>query len=131
MRKKNWVMAKSATLELGGQVVAVGRPVGRARVQLGMGGHADREAADGLGQLDQLEGVARARPRLGGLDGRVAAERQHVLDAGLAVVDEDLGQLEPAVGDAGEVRHGRERRGAQHADHEVVGAPARLRPPRR
>ena len=43
-----------------------------------VGRHADREATDGPGQLDELRGVGQlARPRLGIL-GRVAAERHEV-----------------------------------------------------
>ena len=58
-------------------------------------------------ELDQVERERELARPFGGLDRRVAAESEHVLDSGLAVVDEDLGELEPAVRDAREVGHRR------------------------
>ena len=55
--KKNWVTAKSARGQLGGQVVAVAGRIGRERMAAGLGRDPDREPPDGGGQLHQLGGV--------------------------------------------------------------------------
>ena len=114
--------------ELGGQEVAVRLHVGRRRVAGGMGGDADREAADRPGQLHELDGVEElAGP--GRRVGRGVAPQGHeVLHARLAERHQDLGELQPGVGHADEVGHRGEGGGAQHAGHQVVGALARLPP---
>src|SRR5439155_7244969 len=80
-------------VQLGGQMVAVRLTVGRARVELGVGGDADREAADGPGQLDELDGVVQLGKTRFRFGRGIATEGEHVLHAGLAVRDQDLGQL--------------------------------------
>ena len=55
-----------------------------------MGGDADREVADLAGQLDQVDRVGELRGRQVGVVGDVAAEGHDVLDAGVAVVLQDL-----------------------------------------
>ena len=65
--KKNCVTPKSASSELGGQVIPVALEVGRAGMARRVRGHADREAADGLGQFDQLGGIG----QLPGAGGRI------------------------------------------------------------
>ena len=59
--------------------------------------------------------------------GRVAAEGHQVLHAGLAQVDQDLGQLEAGVGHADEVGHGDEVGGPQHPGDQVDGPLAATR----
>ena len=80
-----------------------------------------RASCDQLGRVGQL-----ARPGVG-IGGRVAAERHQVLDARLAQRHQDVGQLQPGVGHADEVRHRVEACRVQHPRDEVEGALPRLR----
>ena len=94
----------------------------------GVGRHPDREPADGPGQLHQLDGVGQLALGGVGIGRRIAAEGHEVLDARLAELDQDLRQLQPGVGHADQMGHRGEAGGAQHPDHQVVGALAG-RPP--
>ena len=81
--KKNWVTPKSASSSLAARWSRSLGQVRRAGVAGRVGRHADGEAADGPGQLDQLRGVGQlAGPGVGVL-GRVTAERHQVLDPAL------------------------------------------------
>ena len=124
------MIAEVGQLQLGGQEVAVARRCSGERGMAGrMGRHADREAADGAGQLDQLGGVGELAGAGVGIGRGVAAQGHEVLHAGLAQRDQDVGQLEAGVGHADQVGHRVERRRVQHAGDQVEGALARL--PRR
>ena len=81
--KKNWVTAKSASASLAARWSRSLDRSGRERMAGRVGRHPDREAADGPGQLDELDGVA-SSPGRRRAPGRVAAERHQVLDPGLA-----------------------------------------------
>ena len=120
--KKNWVTPKSASSSLAARKSRSLPVLGRAGMPGRVGRHPDREAADGPGQLDQLDGVGQLTGPGLGIGGRVAAERHEVLDAGLAQRDQDVGQLQPGVGHADEMRHRVERRRVQHAAHQVERA---------
>ncbi len=114
--------AEVGHLQLGGQEVTVALGARRPGMSGRMGRHADREPADGPGQLHQLGGVGQL-PRAGaGVRRGIAAERHQVLHARLAQRDQDVGQLQPAVGHADQVRHRIERGGVQHAAHQVERA---------
>ena len=121
-------MAKSATSSLRARWSRSVARSGERGWSSGWAATPTENPPDRVGQLDQVEREGELACAVGGLDGRVSAEGEHVLDAGLAVVDQDLGQLQAAVHDAGEVRHRGEGGGAQHPDHQIVGAPARLAP---
>ncbi len=108
--------------QLLGQVVAVGGQVGRTRMPGGMGCHPDRESADGPGQLDQFDGVGQLALGGFGVGGRITAQGHEVFDARLAEVDQDLRQLQPGVGHADQMGHRCQAGGAQHPDHQIVGA---------
>ena len=114
--------------QLGRQVVAVARQVGRERVAGGLGGHPDGEPADGPGQLHQLRGVGQLADGGVGVGRRVAAQGHQVLDARPAQLDQDLGQLEAGVGDADQVGHRHQVGRPQHAGDQIDGPPPRLRP---
>ena len=77
--------------QLDRQVAAVPDPVAvRAGVQLGVGGHADREVAGMVpDQLHQFERVGEVAARVAAVGGRVTGERQDVADAaGLVLVEQ-------------------------------------------
>ena len=77
-------------------------------VDLGVAGDADREVVVVADQLDQLARVLEAalgRGPLGLARRRVAAQGEHVLDAGVAHDVERLAQLVDRRADAGEVGH--------------------------
>ena len=89
--KKNWVIAKSAASSLAARCRRSLVAVGRARVDLGVGGHTDREPGRVLAHLrDELGGVLEVAAGLGAVGGRVAAEGEDVLHAVGGVVVEQL-----------------------------------------
>ena len=55
--KKNWVTAKSASDSLAARWSRSVSGSGESGMAAGLGGHPDREAPDGAGQLHQLRGV--------------------------------------------------------------------------
>ena len=78
-------------------------------MQLGLGGHADREVGPvGPDQLDQLAGVLEVAAGVAAVGRRVAGEGEDVLDPGLGVLVEQLLELVVGVAHAGQVGHGRE-----------------------
>ena len=93
-----------------------------------VGGHADGEAADGVGQLDQFAGVGELPGAGVRILGRIAPERHQILDARLAQRHQDVGQLQAGVGNANQMGHRVEPGGVQHARNQVEGALPRLRP---
>ena len=80
-----------------------------------------------MARASSTSSTAWAQLALGGLGvgRRIPAEGHEVLDARLAELDQDLGQLQPGMGHADQMGHRRQGGGAQHPDHQVVGALAR------
>jgi hypothetical protein len=77
-------------------------------VAFGIAGDADAEVVAGAGELDELVGVAEAALGLderGLSGGRIAAQGEHVADAGVPEVVEDAADLVGGVADAGQVGH--------------------------
>ncbi len=70
--------------------------------------HAHGEVADTAHQRDEIGRVLQIARRQVEILGRVAAQREDVLDPRVVVAHDDLGQLLAGVRGAREVRHGRE-----------------------
>ena len=111
MSKNSWVIRKlRARVDLLAGVAEVGLGRLGRQVDLREARGADREVVVGADQLDQLARVAQAavgrhpllRVHAGG---RVAAQREHVLDPGVAHAVQRRAQLVDGRADAGEVRH--------------------------
>ena len=98
-------MAKSALSSLAARRSRSSARDGRPRVDLGVGGDADGEPADCAGEVDQFLAVVQLPVDRVGVGGRVAAEREHVLEARGFEVDQDLDQFGARVRDADEMRH--------------------------
>ena len=98
--------APASTFSPGVAQVAVA--VGRLEVDLGEAGGADAEVealADQPDQLDRVGEAARVRRPLGLAARRVAAQGEHVLDAGGLDLLEDLAEPLARLADARQVRH--------------------------
>ena len=108
--------------QLGGEEAAVGGPVRGAGVDLGVGGHADREVGV-VDVADEVRGVPVVRGPAAVRTGReVPPEGEDVLDAGGPVVVEDLGDLLPPVALTRQVGHRGDGRLLAHPADDVTGA---------
>ncbi len=90
-------------------------------MRLGVRRDADREVADLAHEMDELDRVVQLTRRQIQVGRRVTAEREDVLDPGLAVALDDRPQLGPGVAHAGEMRHRRHLRVAQDPGDDLVG----------
>ena len=79
--------------QLLGGVATVGLEARRAWVRLGVRGDADREVAVLAHEADEIDRVVELARRQVEVLRRVAAEGQDVLDPGVAVAGDDLGEL--------------------------------------
>ena len=91
-------------------------------MRFGVRGDPDREVADATDQLHQLDGVVQLAGREVEVLGRVTPEGEDVVDAGVAVADDDVDQLGARVRGTGEMGHRGHRRVGVDRDDEVVGA---------
>ena len=116
------IRKRRAGVDLLLRVAQVGLGVDGVDVDLGEAGGADREVVVVADQLDQLARVAQAALGGGPLVlalRRVAAQREHVLDAAVAHQVERLAEVGDGGADAGEVRHRLEPEVALHVRDDV------------